>query len=168
LSACSNTIQFNRLTIMKLTIDLASKFKPGQILYMEHQATRLYVEVIEVIAERQLGWVRPLALLSPPAAEQGVVALPMPGNNHDRYALSTSDLDRLDLYDMRQGADLVCSLALFQAAIDTEVMPLLARLNQVELPTAQRFSGLGDNQLAHIRLREFIRHLWQSDPGLFN
>ncbi|PSB67553.1 hypothetical protein C7B61_05555, partial [filamentous cyanobacterium CCP1] len=38
-------------------------FQPGQILYLEHQRARLYTEVIQVIVERRVCWVRPIALV---------------------------------------------------------------------------------------------------------
>jgi hypothetical protein len=144
---------------MKLTIDLAKNFKPGQILYLEHQASRLYAEVIQVISERNLCWVRPLALLAP---------TPIGRSPQFIQELSEDPETPLTLYDMRQGADLFCPPSLFRAALDTEVIPLLAQLNALESQAHLHFTGLGENQFAHSQLREFIRYLWQSNPEVFN
>jgi hypothetical protein len=143
---------------MKLTIDLAKDFKPGQILYLEHQTSRLYAEVIQMISERNLCWVRPLALLTP------VQAAPCQSSqtlNEDPERTS------LALYDMRQGSDLFCPPSLFQAALDTDVISLLTRLNALESQAQSRFIGLGENQVAHSQLQEFVRYLWQSNPEVF-
>lgn len=41
-----------------------AEFQPSQILYIEQDTTRLYAELVQVVTERALCWVRPLALLT--------------------------------------------------------------------------------------------------------
>lgn len=146
--------------IMRLTIDLAKDFKPGQILYLEHQGSRLYAEVIQMVSDRNLCWVRPLVLLTPDTVARSGQSTQLLSANLDQPALA--------LYDMRQGADLFCPPSLLQVALDTEVIPLLTQLQALELQAHPCYIGLGENQLAHSQLRDFIRYLWQSNPEVFN
>lgn len=144
---------------MQRAIDLTTDFKPGQILYIEHQNVRLYAEVIQAISDRNLCWVRPLALVTR-VTDANLLSHPV------QWSTSCSEPEPVDLHDLRQGVDLVCPQSLFHIALDTEVMPILAELNR--LKPRSDLSGLGDNNIAHEQLREFIRHLWQMNPTLFN
>jgi hypothetical protein len=40
-------------------------FQPHQIVYLACDQSRLYTEVIEILVDRQLAWVRPLVLVPP-------------------------------------------------------------------------------------------------------
>ena len=114
-------------------MDFSCNFQPRQIVYLEHLATRLYAEVIQVVASRQVGWVRPLLLAEFPL-----------DNQPDGEPL---------IYDLRSGADLLWSLAVFRPALDTEVMPLLLQLLDEEPPLDRE--GVAFTQLNH-----FIRQAW--------
>lgn len=59
------------------------------------------------------------------------------------------------LYDLRQGADLVWPIDMFRPALDTEVIPLLVRL---ENPDTSAVKGA----VANKQLNFFVRHVWQS------
>lgn len=144
---------------MQQSIDLATGFSPGQILYIEHQGVRLYAEVIQVVRDRKLCWVRPLALVTP-ITDSNLRSAPIQGT------VSHTGLEPVELYDLRQGADLVCPQSLLQIALDTEVIPVLTELDS--LKPQSNASGLGENNLAHEQLREFIRHIWQTNPQIFN
>ncbi|MBF2063379.1 MAG: hypothetical protein IGS39_02935 [Calothrix sp. C42_A2020_038] len=72
-------------------------FQPGQILYLEYEQKRLYTELIQVVRERQLFWVRPL-LLADFAQEPTLVT------------------------DLRSSSDLLWSANFFQPALDVEVV----------------------------------------------
>jgi len=144
---------------MQQSIDLTTGFSPGQILYIEHQDTRLYAEVIQVVSNRKLCWVRPLALVKP-TTDSNLRSCLAQG------VLSHVGLEPVELHDLRQGADLVCPQSLLQIALDTEVIPVLTELDSLK-PRSDA-SGLGENNLAHEQLREFIRHIWQSNPRAFN
>lgn len=120
-------------------MDFNLDFQPCQIVFLEHQAIRVYAEVIQVVEQRQVCWVRPLALQSLPASPS--------------LGLENSVLE---LYDLRQGVDLLFPTRFFQAAIDTEVMPLLTQLYALE-------TSLEELRLAQKKLRQFVRDLGQSD-----
>ncbi|MEC4867693.1 MAG: hypothetical protein SAJ11_16610 [Jaaginema sp. PMC 1078.18] len=72
---------------------------------MQTESNRLYAEVIQAIASRQMLWVRPLLL---EIASQSQV------------------------YDLRQTSDLVWPQTLFQPALDTEAIPVLTQLQSLE------------------------------------
>ncbi len=124
----------------------AYKFQPRQIVCLEHENTRLYTEVIEVVTARQICWVRPLMLAVSPL-----------GNDY----LPAFSPDQLKLYDLRQGADLLWPVSLFRVALDTEVIPLLVQLDN---------PGEGqqaNNAEAHQQLSRFIRQVWQASKNAF-
>jgi hypothetical protein len=118
--------------------DHFTNFQPCQILCLEHQNTCLYVELIQVAAARLLYWVRPVAL----AIASDLIAEP-------------DSLPSCILYDLRQGADLLWPPTYFRAALDTEVIPLLAKLEDVKAQSD------GD-RTAHQQLRDFMQRVWQS------
>ena len=120
-------------------MDESLDFQPSQILFLEHTGTRLYAEVIQVVVSRRLCWVRPLLLVVFPS---GIFA----------------SLEPVPLTDLRSCADLIWPITLFQPALDTEVMPLLAMLSsdQPELIGA-----------AHTQLNQFVYQLWQAHKNAF-
>ncbi|QIZ72567.1 hypothetical protein [Oxynema aestuarii] len=93
---------------------LSGSFQACEIVCLEYEHTRLYAEVIETIAERQMCWVRPLVLVVGESAR---------------------------LYDLRQGADLVWPASRFRVALDTEVIPLLGELNAPDRAIADKTQG---------------------------
>ncbi|MBW4657317.1 MAG: hypothetical protein KME15_01475 [Drouetiella hepatica Uher 2000/2452] len=137
-----------------------AKFQSSQIVYLECQKTRLYAEVIQIVEDRQLAWVRPIALVD----ASGLVD-----------DLSKSDDRHLDnqplLYDLREGADLLCPTSLFQAALDTQVIPILTELeiSKAEMTRHQAaFSQTVPQPSAlHHLLRAFIQNVWQTHPEAF-
>jgi hypothetical protein len=109
-------------------------FQPNQILCLEHENASLYVEVIQVVAVRQLCWVRPLVLVIRP--EQSLDTEPT-------------------WYDLRQGADLLWSAANFRTALDTEVIPLLAQLGNAKVQPES-------DHLARQQLHSLMQRVWQA------
>ena len=122
-------------------------FEPRQIVYLEHQASRLYAEVVQIASARQLCWARPL-MLHQCCAPDELLVLP-----------EEWDTARSRLYDLRQGADLLWPVGLFRRAFDTEVMPLLARLYD---PGAEQVP-LADHQ----QLRSFMEQVWEAHVSQF-
>lgn len=120
--------------------NVASQFQPCQIVCLEHEAARLYAEVVQVVEVRQICWARPLML---------VVSSP------------DDETDVESWYDLRDGADLLCPIVLFRAALDVEVMPLLTRL-YAQHPGEDRKNGE-----AFQSLREFLEILWKAHPQSF-
>lgn len=130
----------------QLSIGSAYKFQPRQIVCLEHENTRLYTEVIEVVASRPVCWVRPVML----AVSIG-----------DNDPLVVASSQQLTLYDLRKGADLLWPASLFRPALDTEVIPLLVQLHD---PDAQS----EDNSDAHKQLSCFVRKVWQAYKSAFS
>lgn len=124
----------------------AYKFQPRQIVCLEHENTRLYTEVIEVVTARQICWVRPLMLAVSPL-----------GNDY----LPAFSPEQINLYDLRQGADLLWPVSLFRVALDTEVIPLLVQLDNPD--EGQQ----ANNAEAHQQLSRFIRQVWQASKNAF-
>jgi hypothetical protein len=117
-------------------IGSAYKFQPRQIVCLEYEDTCLYTEVIEVVTSRSVCWVRPLVLVISEATSD---------------APTSGEL--LTLYDLRQGADLVWPTILFRAALDTEVIPLLAKLDNLDANEATSLD-------VHKHLSFFVRRVW--------
>ncbi|MBW4630685.1 MAG: hypothetical protein KME30_01925 [Iphinoe sp. HA4291-MV1] len=84
---------------MKMTLE----FQAGQIVSLEHNNKRLYAEVIQVVASRQLCWVRPLLLV-----------------------VFTQELPLI--MDLQDASDLFWSVNLFLPALDTEVISFLSQV----------------------------------------
>ncbi|HEY9609868.1 hypothetical protein [Allocoleopsis sp.] len=122
------------------------KFQPRQIVCLEHENTRLYTEVIEVVTVRQICWVRPLMLVVSPLG-------------HD--SLPAFSPEQLNLYDLRQGADLLWPVSLFRVALDTEVIPLLVQLDNPDE------GAQVNNAEAHQQLSCFIRKVWLASKNAF-
>ena len=128
-------------------INPINDFQPSQIVCLEHETTRLYAEVVEVVATRPICWVRPLML---------VVS---PGDNHPLTELSS---EQLRVYDLRQGADLLWPASLFRAALDTEVISLFVELENPD--TLKQ----GNNLDAHKQLSCFVHKVWQAYKSAFS
>lgn len=122
----------------QVSIDSVYRFQPRQIVRLEHESTCLYAEIVDFVESRQVCWVRPLML-----------------------AVSEVDSNSLlSLYDLRFGADLLWPASLFQAALDTEVIPLLVELND---PDAKTVSSSD----THKQLNSFVRRVLQAYKSAF-
>jgi hypothetical protein len=136
------------VTIASLTVALP-EFQDGQIIYLQHEATRLYAETIQIISSRQLCWARPLALIQFPDA------------------LDSSFYKPFILYDLRHGSDLLLPISLFRIALDIEAIPVIAQLNapKNDLPTGQ----LTDNKEIPLPLlQNFVHQVWQTHSEQFS
>lgn len=122
-------------------MNLNPEFQPGQIVGLDCQNTCLYAEVIQVVTQRQMCWVRPLMLVEKDQPCEERSFFPM-------------------VSDLRQSSDLILPLSLFRVALDTEVIPLLMQLNinhdKAPIPA-----------LAHQHLQAFVRRVWQATPQVF-
>jgi len=125
-------------------------WQPHQIVYLQAERGRLFAEIIQVIPDRQVLWLRPLALEQPhpecvPATvetERGVdVQEAAHGEAHGK------------IYDLRQGSDLLWPMARVRPALDLDVMPVLAKLG----PESPKLEPL--NPAAHQHLCHFIQQL---------
>ncbi|MBD2092772.1 hypothetical protein H6F67_23245 [Microcoleus sp. FACHB-1515] len=114
----------------------AVNFQPLQILCLEHDRLRLYVEVIQVAEPRQMCWVRPLMLAE--------------ADGSSNFGLTLR-------HDLRQCADLLWPIDAFRAAIDTEVLPLLAQLKEAAQPEAV--------WAARQQLQILMQQVWQANQA---
>ena len=124
--------------------------QPHQIIYLEHENSRLYVEVIQMVKERQLCWARPLALLTQTSHFPGTPIAP---------DFSYLGSENLSLYDLDESPDILWPIELFHPALDTEVLPLLSLLG------AQKQKGDTHSNRQH--LRQFIQQLWAANQNVF-
>jgi len=131
-------------------VNVFPNFQVYQIVYLEYKATRLYAEVIQTIEARQMCWVRPLGLVV------------YPTGFYPSWGFSKGE-DAPAIYDLRQGADLLWPGILFQVALDTEVLPLMA---QLELQEGDKTEGSATLAARH-RLNQFIRQVWQAHLDAF-
>lgn len=121
-------------------------FRDHQLLCLEHQHQRLYVELVDVLEERDLLWVKPLWLVHGPDRP------PMqPNSPWDTHG---------PVDDLRGDSDLLWPIGLFRVALDTEVLALLGgplggEPKTVSSPEAQRF-------------RLFIRLVWEAHRAQFS
>ncbi|MBD2109352.1 MULTISPECIES: hypothetical protein [unclassified Nodosilinea] len=126
----------------------------GQIVFLECRQTRLYAEVIQVLALRPTGWIRPLALVS----ETEMIAL-------------GADFDATSLTATKPAVpDMLWPLEQLQPALDTEVIPLLASLSAKSPNSASVLPP--DSDRRHLTVNEFVQWLWAdrqaSDPSSFH
>ena len=129
--------------IKRMTIAL---LKPAQIVCLENHSQALYGEVIQIIEPRQLCWMRPL-LLAKFEAESSSQA-------------SVREVDQAqELLDVRLTADLAYPLPLFRPAFDTEVIPLISHLGDLDSPEK--------NILNKKQLHAFLQQIWQENADVF-
>lgn len=114
-------------------------FQPRQIVCLDHENACLYAEVIQMVTKRQACWVRPLMLVVSPADANLLQALP----------------EQLILYNLHQSSDLVWPVILFRPALDTEVIPLLTQLANLETQPE-------DDTVAQQQFSRFIRQVWEA------
>ncbi len=118
-----------------------SFFQANQIICLEHDNTCVYGEVIQIIAQRQLCWFRPLFLTT--------------NCQGDLNSVMTEDL-----VDLRSGSDLLLPICLFRDALDTETICLLSKFyNSDKLPK--------DNSISCGYLNQFVRQVWQANQDKF-
>ncbi len=134
--------------------DEVSHFQPSQIVCLEHETTRLYAEVVQIVEVRQLCWARPLVLITGSDSENLLQAI-----------------DCKNLQDLRQGTDLLLPSVLFRQALDVEVIPLLSYLYGLERDgKGQEAIALSHPQgvAARQSLNQLIRQIWQAHPDVFS
>lgn len=128
------------------SLDSASQFQPRQLVCLEHEYTFLYGEVIQVIPERKLCWVRPLML--------AIMTENIDGDELSNYLPLKTQID------LRLEADLILPLDLFRLAIDTEILPLLVRLENSDRSSETQLT-------ARQQLHHFIKRICQSHREIF-
>lgn len=117
-------------------------FQPRQIVYLACDHGRLYTEVIEVLVDRQLAWVRPLVLVTPEETLPLANASVLGGGGDDIWP------------DPAVTPDLIWPLNQFHPALDTDFMELLSILPRqtTKAPTLSHSTVLS----------QFTRRLWEA------
>jgi hypothetical protein len=124
-----------------------TRFQPNQIVCLTHGAVYLYAEIIQHVTDRACCWARPLAIaqaLDPGANPQDIGG------------------EGWTWQDLRETSDLLLPDRLFRSAMDTEVLPLMARLYQAEDKPQISASSLPKQQL-----HQFIHQIYQAHPEYF-
>ncbi|MEB3290763.1 MAG: hypothetical protein VKI82_12665 [Leptolyngbya sp.] len=114
-------------------------FHPHQIVYLPCDDSRLYTEVIDVLTDRRLAWVRPLVLVTLEAA------IPLAASGI--LGLGEGQIGRIPTVP-----DLLWPLDQFLPALDTDFLALMAILpNQTDAA-----ADLDCNAI----VSQFTRRLW--------
>lgn len=116
--------------------------KPHQVVCIEEENTYLYGEVIQVIEERSMCWVRPWILLL----------------GEDEFNVLVETQKNMTLYNLSQTADLVCPLDWFRPALDTELIPLLSQTKDTDVLT----TDVEEMQQGRKQLNSFLNKLWKA------
>ena len=111
-----------------------SKFINSQIVCLDGQNKSLYCEVIDVIDDRKISWVRPVIL----------VDLKTKDNNYFCH--------KNDVYDLRFTSDLLWKIDDFRIVLDTEYIQFLANLQEFEFDEDKLI-------IAKQKLRLFIQEI---------
>ncbi len=129
---------------------------PGQIVFLECSQTRLYAEVIQVLALRQIGWIRPLALVS----------------DADTQPLGTNWISGNTAANHPAPPDMLWPLGQLQPALDTDIMPLLTTLSaktseidpsEIDPSEANDIDKLTASP-AQMTVNKFVQQLWAENP----
>ena len=130
--------------------------EPSQILFLEHETSRLYAEAIQIIAPRRLCWARPTLLIQGlPAGDEAAE------ERQKMIAAAAVEPARsgLQLYDLQNSPDLIWPVELFEIAYDVDFFSLLVQLKMNPDEVAQH-SG-------NRRLNTFLYSFWNSQPQAF-
>jgi hypothetical protein len=107
-------------------------FSPQEIVCIDSGELRLFAEVIQLIPERDRCWAKPLVLA-----------------NYVEFQLEL-------LHDLRECSQLILPIDLFRSALDTEVIPVMMDLFELE-KTPDRSAT--DLLLSRQALNQFVRSL---------
>ncbi|MGF1522606.1 MAG: hypothetical protein ACFBSF_09855 [Leptolyngbyaceae cyanobacterium] len=79
---------------------------PYQVVFIQHEESSLYGELIQVMTDRSTVWLRPLAL-----------------------CVETPDQKTYMVFDVRNGPDIICPEYLYQPALDDGWLRLLEKMS---------------------------------------
>ncbi|MEL6581458.1 MAG: hypothetical protein AAFQ14_17095 [Cyanobacteria bacterium J06621_12] len=138
---------------------LNSSHEAKQILCLEYQGNCLYGEVIQLIPQRQLCWLRPLCLVISHSVDFELLT----DSNDRRSLVSSSSCDNSDdslVIDLQSGSDLLWPAILFRPALDTEIISLMPLLKDIGHHSLARKSG-------QKWLHRFMHLVWQGHRDKF-
>ncbi len=115
------------------------QFAPQQVVCIEQGDLRLFGEVVQMVPVRSRCWARPLA-----------IAQVMP----DSFQLALR-------YDLRESSHLLLPAAVFRAALDTELIPLMTALFHPEIHPEKQdpYDEIQAESATRQALHEFIQAL---------
>ncbi len=119
----------------------SARFTSHQIVCIEARKAFLYSEVIQVVVERQSCWARPLLMVK--------------FNDTDPRLINYL-ITREQIVDLRESSDLLLPIGFFRPALDTEIIPLISQLNNLDLSPKRQ-------QVASEYLNRFIKQVWQEN-----
>jgi hypothetical protein len=115
-----------------------------QIVGLKQDNFCLYCEIIQLIPQRQYCWVRPILLVF----------------LSDTTDPSSSVLTAEKITDLRDSSDLLLPWSLFQPALDTEIIPLFSKI--------QELNSISVNKIqARQELNFCLKKIWQANRNLF-
>jgi len=147
-------------------MNVVPNFGLHQVVFLSHQGTYLYAEVIQISQQRQLCWARPLLLVqtdADPNVELCDEPRPILGSGK-KSNRSTTIAQGVIAQDVRQASDLLLPWSLFQIALDEDLLPFLGYLNLGE--SGVSYSG-EQQKVAQQALNRFIRKLCWANPDCF-
>ncbi|WP_448570398.1 hypothetical protein [Trichothermofontia sp.] len=137
-------------------------WQPHQIVYLQVDRVRLFAEVIQVVVDRQVLWLRPLALKVPDESDARAADVTVATNVDANHACSDrggGDHGRSVIHDLRQGSDLLWPMTWVQPALDIDAIPVIAALG----PESPKLDP--PNRIAHQHLCHFIQQLYRQQFG---
>lgn len=122
-----------------------NQLQANQIVCLEQDNFCLYCEVIQIIPQRKYCWVRPLLLVF--------------FNSSLNYLSSLSTADKA--IPLQHSSDLLLPGSLFRPAFDTEILPLISLLQDLDTISATNYQ-------VQQELNYCIQKVWQANRSLFD
>lgn len=131
-----------------------SQWKESSILCLEDKQTHLYAELIQLLPQKTLAWLRPFAIqLDADNVSEDILGY---GDRHP-------ELDAV-IFDLRETADLIWPIHLFRSGLDTEVINIIAALPS--LPDTQGTQPK-ENNIRRRVLNQFLQRIWEANKQHF-
>ncbi len=142
-------------------------FSSGQIVALDHpDGTSLYAETIQIVPQRQMCWVRGIAIAIQKDKIQDALSSPSQNLAHNKSLENASifhpwaDSDKV-LIDLQRNIDLLLPLNLFRVAFDTEIIPILSSIDLYP------HSSIAQTQASKQYINWFLREICQSNQDKF-
>jgi hypothetical protein len=120
------------------------------LVCLDHGDTTLYTELVQVVAQQQRYWVRPILLRESTKT----------GMNYE------CDSENLTVHDMRSCSDLLWPSNCFRQVYDTEFIPLLSYLQpDMFLMMESQTQNSPSIQQARQKLHRFIHGFWDANAS---
>jgi len=138
------------------SVNLTHKAK--QILCLDYEGNYLYGEVIQLIPQRQLCWLRPICLVISTEVDSTMFAVC--NGKSLQESINSGSSDESVVVDLQSGADLLWPSSLFRPALDTEIINLIPQLKDISHCSSVKKSG-------QKCLQKFMHLVWQAHQDKF-